>query len=166
MEQFKCINDLREYIKELEKEKGRVLSRACNDGTSRVFYRPCDTAPNDEIVQGIRVRDFCFSNCRHWVEPHPQMGLSFSANWQNLKAVYKHRERLNKKMNINTPINVFWILEKADIPQGLEFVPDKSKPKEHYYLRVTEKMTVEKLVSKLKWVADKMSKITDLRGIK
>lgn len=51
-------------------------------------------------------------------------------------------------------------LEKADIPSSMKFEQDLKK-KEHYLLTVTEKMSLYKLVSKLKWLADRMSVIKD-----
>ncbi|WP_157671953.1 hypothetical protein [Cellvibrio sp. PSBB006] len=59
-------------------------------------------------------------------------------------------------------VNVYWVLEAADIPSGLAFVQDK-REKQHYLLTVTEQMTVYTLAKKLAWVADRMSKITDAR---
>lgn len=82
------------------------------------------------------------------------MGLSFSAHWQHLKRIY----RLKQKITHQKSIDVFWVLEKADIPSGLEFVVDP-KDSNHYLLTVTEKMTVYTLVAKLKWIADRMSVI-------
>jgi hypothetical protein len=58
-------------------------------------------------------------------------------------------------------VNVYWVLEAADIPDGLKFVPDK-RDKQHYLLTVTESMTVAQLSAKLSWVADRMSKISDV----
>ena len=52
------------------------------------------------------------------------------------------------------------MLEKADLPPDLKFVPDK-KDDRHYFLIVTRKMTVHELVSKLQWVADRMTIIRD-----
>ncbi|WP_299580366.1 hypothetical protein [uncultured Microbulbifer sp.] len=53
-------------------------------------------------------------------------------------------------------------MEKADIPEGLEFIVDPTdKKKHHYLLAATKKMTVSELRSKLEWVADRMSVIRD-----
>lgn len=59
-------------------------------------------------------------------------------------------------------VNVYWVLEKADIPTGLKFVADK-RNNQHYLLAVSERMTVHSLAAKLIWVADRMSKISDAR---
>lgn len=59
-------------------------------------------------------------------------------------------------------VHVYWVLESADIPKGLEFVQDK-REKQHYLLTVSERMTVYTLAKKLAWVADRMSKISDAR---
>lgn len=84
------------------------------------------------------------------------MGLSFSAHWQHLKSIYK----LKSSKNPGKSVDVYWILEKADIPPDLKFVADKDDDR-HYYLTVTRKITVDTLVKRLKWVADRMSVIKD-----
>jgi len=50
------------------------------------------------------------------------------------------------------------VLEKADIPPGLKFEADLLK-QGHYFLTVTEQMLLEKLVEKLKFMAQRMSVI-------
>lgn len=57
-------------------------------------------------------------------------------------------------------MNVYWVLEKADLPPDLKFVPDKEDHR-HYFLVVTRKMTVHELAAKLQWVADRMTIIRD-----
>lgn len=162
MEQFKILTDLRDYIKEIESQKGKVLSRPIPEGANPVFYRACDVAEGTELIQGIQIGDYFFSNCKKWVIPHDQMGLSFSAHWQHLKGIYK----LKSKKNEGKSVDVYWVLEKADIPSELKFVVDKEDSR-HYFLTATEKMTVDSLVKKLKWVADRMSVIKDgTRAIK
>ncbi|KEQ17200.1 hypothetical protein [Endozoicomonas numazuensis] len=61
---------------------------------------------------------------------------------------------------LSKSFDIFWILEKADIPKGMEFREDRSK-KGHYFLTVTEQMHVNKLVSNLKVIAQRMSVIRD-----
>lgn len=156
MEQFKILTDLRDYIKEVESQKSKVLSRPIPEGASPVFYRSCDVSEGIELIQGIQVGDYLFSNCKRWILAHDQMGLSFSAHWQHLKGIYK----LKSRKNPGKSVDVYWVLEKADIPPGLKFVEDKNDNR-HYFLTVTEKMTVDSLVRKLKWVADRMSVIKD-----
>lgn len=156
MEQFKILTDLRDYIKGLEAQKGRVLARPIPFGGSPVFYKPTEVPQGRELIQGVQVCDYCFSNCKNWVLPHDQMGLSFSANWSHLKSIYK----LKASKNSGKSVDIYWVLEKADIPDGMKFVQDK-KDDRHYFLTVTKEMTVETLVSKLKWVADRMSIIRD-----
>ena len=156
MEQFKILTDLRDYIKQLECSEGKVLARPVPEGGNPIFYRSCDVVEGAELIFGIQVRDYCFSSCRRWVLPHNQMGLSFSANWQHLKSIYK----LKSSKNPGKSIDVYWVLEKADIPPDLAFVPDQ-KDSRHYFLTVTKKMPVDELVRKLEWVADRMSIIRD-----
>jgi hypothetical protein len=156
MEQFKILIDLRDYIKELETQHGKVLARPIPDGGSPVFYRPCDVAYGTVLIHGIQFGDYCFSNGLYWIEPHNQMGLSFSANWQHLKSIYK----LKKSKNRGKEVDVYWVFEKANLPPDLKFVADE-KDNRHYFLTVTKKMTVTELVSKLKLLADRMSAIRD-----
>ena len=64
MEQFKILTDLRDYIKQMESQKGKVLAHPIPDGGNPVFYRSCDVANGTELIQGVQVGDFCFSNCK------------------------------------------------------------------------------------------------------
>lgn len=84
------------------------------------------------------------------------MGLSFSANWSHLKSIYKLKQSKNKGKSVD----VYWVLEKADIPPDMKFVADENDDR-HYFLTVTRKMTVDDLVKKLKWIADRMTVIRD-----
>ena len=84
------------------------------------------------------------------------MGLSFSANFKNLKDVYRGKKRRNPEK----PVNVYWVLEQADLPPGMAFVKDRKKDG-HYYLTLTERVTLFKLIQKLKAVARRMSVIID-----
>lgn len=147
MEYFKTLENLRDYIKTL----GKFYARPTERGAHPTLYIG---ATESGIVHGIRKRDYLFSADEQWVLPNDEMGLSFSAHWQHLKRIY----RLKQKITSKTAIDVFWVLEKADIPTGLKFVADP-KDNNHYLLTVTEKMPVHTLVSKLNWVADRMSVI-------
>lgn len=159
MEQFKILTDLRDYIKQLEAQKGKVLARPIPEGGSPVFYRSCDVAPGTELIQGIQIGDYCFSNCKQWILAHDQMGLSFSAHWQHLKSIHK----LKAIKNPGKAVDVYWVLEKADLPPDLKFVADK-KDNRHYFLTVTKKITVDELVQRLKQVANRMNIIHDARS--
>jgi hypothetical protein len=110
------------------------------------------------MIHGVREKDYLFSPCKKWVIPHDQMGLSFSAHWQHLKDKFKMKDKHAK----GKAVNVYWVLEAADIPSGLKFLPDKRDP-QHYLLTVNQSMTVYALVAKLMWIADRMSKISDAR---
>lgn len=105
---------------------------------------------------GIRICDYQFNFDETWIQPNPQMGLSFSSTWDNLQFVYGMQIKKAKKK----PIDVYWILSEADIPPGLEFVEDMSQPgKGHYFLAVTVKegMSVETLAGCLERVAYRMN---------
>ncbi len=152
--QFRTMDNLREIIKDYEK----VLARPTRGLSHPTLYRKRDVSPEDRLIYGVRVKDWLFSADEKWVLPHSQMGLSFSSNWQHLKGVYKMKE----KHNPNTPIHVYWVLEICELPQKLKFEPDLTKSG-HYLLTVTDKMTVYELISKLKWIADRMSVMKDAR---
>ena len=71
-----------------------------------------------------------------------------------MKAALKMKESRNPGKSID----VYFTLEKSDIPHGLAFVPDNNNPR-HYLLVAKEQMTVEQLVAKLKMLAHRMSVI-------
>lgn len=150
--QFKTMDDLRSIIKEFE----GALARPTRNLSHPTLYRRRDVEEGDKLIQGVRKKDWLFSVDEKWVLPHEQMGLSFSSHWQHLKGVYKMKE----KHNPGAAIHVYWVLETSDVPPGMKFEPDLSK-KGHYLLTVTQKMSLQQLVSKLKWIADRMSVIKD-----
>lgn len=150
--QFRTLDDLREVIKEYQ----GLLARPTRRLSHPTLYRRRDVQEGDRLIQGVRVKDWLFSADENWVLPHDQMGLSFSSHWQHLKGVYKMKQKWNK----GSKIDVYWVLESADLPAKLKFEPDRSK-KGHYFLTVTERMTLTELVDKLKWIADRMSTIQD-----
>jgi len=122
------------------------------------LYRRRDVQTGDTLLKGVRKKDWFFSEDECWVLPHDQIGLSFSSNWQNLKGVFKMKE----KHNLGASINVYWAMESVLLPEKLKFEPDRNKTG-HYFLTVTEKMTLKQLVDKLKWIADHMAVIRDVR---
>jgi len=152
MEQFKTINDLSVVIKECE----GMLCRPTRRLSHPTLYRRHDVGKRERIVKGVRVKDWLLSEDGKWVVPHEQMGLSFSSTYKNLKEVYK----LKEKHNQGKSIDVYWVLEKSDIPPGLKFEPDVSK-KGHFFLTVTEPMLLSALIAKLKLLAHRMSVIKD-----
>jgi len=153
IQQFKIINDLSAVIKEYE----GMLARPTLHLSHPTLYRQRDVGEGEKIVKGIRVRDWILTEDEQWVLPHDQMGLSFSSTYKNLRDVYK----LKGKHNPSKTINIYWVLEQADIPSGMKFEPDSNK-KGHYFLTVTEKMLLSALVDKLKWIAQRMSVIKNV----
>jgi hypothetical protein len=152
--QFRTIDDLREEIKELE----NILMRPTPHLSHPTLYRKRDASEGEVIIKGIRVKDWYLSEDLKWVLPHDQMGLSFSATFSNLKSVYKFKQ----KHNPGKAIHIHWVLEKADIPDGLKFVQDKRPGKKaHWFLTVTDRIPLSQLVQKLKMVANRMSIIRD-----
>lgn len=156
IEQFRTINDLSEVIKEYE----GMLLPPTQHLSHPTLYFPGDVGKNEKLIKGVRVKDWLLSEDEKWVLEHDQMGLSFSSTYKNLKQVYK----LKEKHNPDDKINIYWVMEKADIPPGLKFVPDNNK-KGHYFLVVTQKMQFKNLVDKLKIVAQRMSKIENVGKI-
>ena len=146
--QFKTLDDIAELIKEYEK----ILMRPTLKLSHPTLYRKRDAGKKEQIIKGIRVKDWFLSEDQKWVKPHNQMGLSFSASLDNLSLVYDMKKRFNPKKTIN----IYWVLEKADIPPGLKFVPDQ-KNSEHYFLTVTEPMLLATLIGKLKLLAHRMT---------
>lgn len=150
IQQFKTITDLSTVIKEFE----GILARPTRRLSHPTLYRRRDVGKYERIIKGVRVKDWFLSEDEKWVIPHDQMGLSFSSTYKNLKDVY----RLKGRHNPGKTIDIYWVLEKADIPPRLKFVPDRDK-KGHYFLTVTEQMLLKTLVAKLKLLAYRMSVI-------
>lgn len=149
--QLKCLSDVKKLISDIEVYRARPVITGKHptlyDERKEGKYR---------TVMGVRICDYQFCLDEKWVLPNPEMGLSFSATWENLKFVYgMFKKRAKKK-----PVDIHWILSEADIPAGLAFVSDKDNDG-HYFLAVTERMLVEQLVEKLKFVAFRMSVMKD-----
>ncbi|OZY86437.1 hypothetical protein CBP51_05260 [Cellvibrio mixtus] len=144
---YKCLTDLKKIISEL----GDIKSRQIIQGNHPTLYKD-KSEGKYRTVLGIRICDYRFSPDEKWVLPDNQMGLSFSATWENLKFVHGMFSKGKK------PVDVFWVLSEADIPPGLKFVEDETN-QGHYFLTVTEQMLVEQLVAKLKLVSYRLSVI-------
>lgn len=150
IQQFKSLDDLQKIIEQLNHFAARPVARRQHptlySETKDGQYR---------TIQGIRAIDYKFSTDEKWIIPDDQRGLSFSANWKELKRVYRLFARA-KKSNID----VYWVLQGADIPSDMAFVEDRDpKKKGHYFLTVTQPITVYKLVRNLQWIADRMTVI-------
>lgn len=149
--QLKCLSDVKKLISDIETYRARPIVR----GSHPTLY-PEQIEGSYRTIKGIRICDYQFCPDEKWVLPHDQMGLSFSATWENLQFSYgMYKKRAKKK-----PVDIHWVLSEADIPPGLAFVADK-KNSGHYFLAVTERMLVEKLVNKLEMVSHRMSVIKD-----
>mgnify|MGYP000051835719 CR=1 FL=1 len=155
IKQFKSVDDLKKIISELE----GFIARPVKRGQHPTLY-PDVSEGKYRTINGIRVVDYVLSPDGKWVYPHTQKGLSFSANWKELKRIYRLFSRIPGKV-----VDVHWVLEKSDLPKNMGFVEDKDpKKKGHYFLTVTEMMPTHKLVSNLKWVADRMAIIKNAGG--
>jgi hypothetical protein len=153
MEQFKTLEDLRAYLGKIEKWFARPIAA----GEHPTLYLN-ENSSDRELVFGIQRDDYLFSADGNWILPSREHGLSFSAHWQHLKGIH----RLKSRRNPGKAVSVYWILEEADIPAGLKFVPDpRDRHRQHYLLAAIQRMHVSELRAKLEWVADRMSVIRD-----
>jgi hypothetical protein len=66
--------------------------------------------------------------------------------------------RLKQRHSQGRAIDIYWVLEGADLPAGLRFVEDRNK-NGHYFLTVTEQLLLPNLVSKLRMLAHRISVI-------
>lgn len=149
--QLKCLSDVQKLISDIEIYRARPVI----EGKHPTLYEERKEGKY-RTVMGVRICDYQFCPDEKWVLPNPEMGLSFSATWENLRFVYgMFKKRAKKK-----PVDIHWVLSEADIPKGLAFVADKDNDG-HYFLAVTERMLVEQLVEKLKFVAFRMSVIKE-----
>ena len=153
LQQYKSLVELEKIVEEIE----NFLARPRKRGQHPTIYPERNDGSKYRTIHGIRYCDFDFSDDEEWVNAHPQKGLSFSATWDNLKFVHGLTQRMKPKKK---PIDIYWILSKADIPSDLKFVADKKNPG-HYFLTVTQRMTVHQLVKKLEMLAQRMSTIQD-----
>lgn len=145
--QLKCLSDVKKLISDIQTYRARPVIQ----GKHPTLY-PDRLEGKYRTIKGVRICDYQFCIDEKWVLPNPQMGLSFSATWDNLQFVYgMFKKRAKKK-----PINIHWVLSEADIPPGLKFLADKENSG-HYFLAVTERMHVDQLVRKLEIVAHRMS---------
>ena len=147
--QLKCLSDVNKLISDIKTYRARPVIR----GKHPTLY-PERIDGKYRTVMGVRICDYQFCIDEKWVLPNPQMGLSFSATWENLQFVYGMFKKRSKKK----PVDIHWVLSETDIPPGLAFMADKDNSG-HYFLAVTERMHVEQLVRKLEMVAHRMSVI-------
>ena len=147
--QLKCLSDVRKIISDIETYRARPAIQ----GKHPTLYDD-RTEGKYRTVMGVRICDYQFCIDEKWVLPNPNMGLSFSATWENLIIAYG----MYKKKAKTKPVDIYWVLSAADIPPGLAFIEDKENSG-HYFLAVTARMRVEQLVKKLRLVAYRMSVI-------
>ncbi|VUD69057.1 hypothetical protein TDB9533_04421 [Thalassocella blandensis] len=122
--QLKCLSDVQKLIADIKTYKARPVVQ----GQHPTLY-PDRAEGKYRTVKGVRICDYQFCQDEKWVLPNPQMGLSFSATWDNLRFVYgMFKKRAKKK-----PIDIHWILSEADIPPGLKFEKDQTNPG-HFFL--------------------------------
>lgn len=113
------------------------------------------------LHQGVRECDYKISTADpNWVLASNEHGLSFSATVDHAVGTMKFLGGFQKK---GTRINcAYWILEDSEsIPEGMAFVQDPDNP-EHYLLAVTRDMKITDLISKLKWISQRMAVMSGL----
>lgn len=123
IKQFKSLDDLQKIISHLEGFAARPVTR----GRHPTLY-PETKDGNYRTAQGIRVVDYTFSADEKWILPDNQKGLSFSANWKELKRVYRLVARAKK-----STVDVYWVLQGADLPKDMAFVEDKDPKKKGHF---------------------------------
>lgn len=168
VEQFKTVGDLQEAINKLiaehrtakRKDLG-VMFRVVVPPNGPTIYQEGNQGPY-QLIHGVRVGDYTFDSTLEWVLPDPTAGLSFSKSFSHLKSTWKMLRNHAKGKNNPGPANIAsWILESRSIPDGMAFVKDP-KNNNHYFLAVTHKMHVSKLVSNLKMISHAMTIMRDL----
>ncbi len=154
---FKCLSDLEKIIDKI-KEEQRFRGRPTAEGKHPTLY---DERKDGKYrtVMGVRICDYKFNVSENWILPDRQMGLSFSATWENLKFVYGMQKKRKKSQK---PVDVYWVFSEADVPHGMEFIEDKNNSG-HYFLAVTKKdgMSIETLVRNLEFIAQRMAVIKE-----
>lgn len=91
LKQYKCLTDLKKFIETLNGAKARPIVK----GNHPTLYK-AENNGKYRTVMGIRICDYQFSVDEKWILPNPQMGLSFSATWENLKFVHNMMSRKKK----------------------------------------------------------------------
>lgn len=154
---FKCLSDLEAIIEKIQKETA-LRGRPTIAGSHPTLYEKREKGKY-RTVMGVRICDYKFNVDETWVLPDRQMGLSFSATWENLRFVYGLQK---KKAKQKKPVDIYWVLSEADIPSGMEFIEDSDNDG-HYFLAVTkeEGMSIETLVTNLKFIAQRMAAIKE-----
>lgn len=166
--QFKTVGELQEVIDKLIEEHRNakqaqlgVMFRVVIPPNEATIYRE-GSQGTYQLVHGVRIGDYTFDTTLEWVLPDSTAGLSFSKSFSHLKSTWKMLKKHAKGKNQTGPANVAsWILESRPIPDGMAFVKDP-KNNNHYFLAVTEKMHVSKLVTNLKLISHAMSIMKDL----
>lgn len=89
--------------------------------------------------------------------PRPNGAVIFCA-----LAALNDKFKMKEKHAKGNAVNVYWVLEAAEVPAGLKFIADK-RGAQHYLLTVAEQLPMHVLVAKLTRMADRMAVIFDAR---
>jgi len=170
VEQFKTVDDIRDVINTLIEEyrnakKGKVgvLFRVKVPPNSSTLYKEGHQG-NFRLVQGVRVGDYTFDKNSNfeWVLEDREAGLSFSKTFSHLKGKQKMLSKHAMGYQKPGPADVaWWILESNELPDGMEFVRDPDD-RSHYFLAVTRRMHISKLVENLKFISFRMNLAKDI----
>jgi len=88
---YKCLSDLEEIIRKI-KEETAFRGGPVIEGKHPTLYEERKEGKY-RTVMGVRICDYKFNVDETWVLPDRQMGLSFSATWENLKFVYGMQQK-------------------------------------------------------------------------
>lgn len=165
--QLKTLENLEKKINELIAEHGKrpdshlgVAFRVVIDPNESTLYKDGHHGKGN-LYDGVRECDYKLSSANpNWVLASPEHGLSFSSTVKHAVSTMEFLGGFQKK---GTKLScAYWILENSSsIPDDMEFVQDPDNA-EHYLLTITKDMTISCLVSKLKWISQRMAVMNDL----
>lgn len=160
--QLKTVEKIGERVQALIDNNRKI--KGYNFGTvMRTVVEPNDPTiyKKGRHVKGIRETDYKFSKSDpNIIEKSNEHGLSFSSTMKHTLDTIEFLAGFQKK---GTRIScAYWIIEDSKmIPEDMAFVQDPYKDA-HYLLVITKNMHIDKLVSKLQWIEQRMSVMNDL----
>lgn len=173
--QLKTLVSIEESIEKLiaqqaqKKRKGapKILFRSVFKPHTPTTYTTENVGKNTVIYGdnkddgGLKEGDFLISDANpDLVLESKKHGLSFSATTQKTMDTLQFLGKFQKKGTVARI--AYWINEESQtIPNGLKFEVDE-RDSEHYLLTVTKEMTVTQLISKLKFVGQRLAVMNDL----
>lgn len=166
--QLKILESISEILKKLEEKhnnlknkKPGVMFRTVIAPNTPTLYKEGHQGKSD-LREGVRGCDFKFSLANpDWVEASSEHGLSFSATMDHAVSTVKFLGKFQKPGTRIT--SAYWILENNPMrPSDMEFVQDLENPS-HYLLTITKGMHISELISKLRWIEQRMAVMDTLQ---